>query len=344
MMNKTILLVVSFALMVQAQMLNPALAPAVKVGKTNISRSKIDSLAMMVGIQQMSQRAGKQVSADQIPPQAMQQLRWAMTEQLISTELLKLEAKALKTKVPKSRLDSAVKALKAQFPSNQKFKEYLKKIGLSDKKFKAKINEQLVSDALLASKMKKVTSPTDKEAKDWFKKNKDKLPVNDSIAGFRILMKKTANATQNKDKKNFLDGLGAQVRLGKTPANAFPQMAAQYSEEKGADKTGGVIKPFIAKSKGAEWVKAVKGLKLGGVTSAFETKEGIQIFFLARVNDGKYESYESEIKYMLSAEKEQGQMMVVQKYVKGLAKKYPVKYLDLAYKAPARAEATAPKK
>ena len=42
MMNKAILLVVSLAFMVQAQMLNPALAPAVKVGKTNISRSKID--------------------------------------------------------------------------------------------------------------------------------------------------------------------------------------------------------------------------------------------------------------------------------------------------------------
>ena len=70
---------------VSAQLMSGKNLDVIRVEKTGISQGKIDSLARMLGEQQAKGR--------QIPPEGMQQLRWAVIDNLVGQELLKLEIK-----------------------------------------------------------------------------------------------------------------------------------------------------------------------------------------------------------------------------------------------------------
>ena len=130
------------------------------------------------------------------------------------------------------------------------------------------------------------------------------------------------------DKKELLKGLAAQVRLGKA---SFATLAAQYSDDADARKTGGVMNKFIAKSKGADFAKAIGNLNVGDISDVFSTTEGLQIFMLTEKNDGKFENYKVQIEYILRVQAEQERQLKVKAYLDELAAKYKVQYLNKDY-------------
>ena len=129
----------------------------------------------------------------------------------------------------------------------------------------------------------------------------------------------------------MLKGLAAQVRTKKA---TFAQLAAIYSEDKDAKKTGGMMPKFTAKSKGDAFVKAVSKIKVGEITDVVTEKDGVYIFMLAERNDGKYESYKVQIEYYLRLQAEQERQMKLKAYLDELAKVYKVQYLDKKYTPP----------
>jgi parvulin-like peptidyl-prolyl isomerase len=133
------------------------------------------------------------------------------------------------------------------------------------------------------------------------------------------------------DAKEVLKGLAAQVRSKKA---TFAQLAAVYSDDKDAKKTGGVMNKFIAKSKGDAFAKAVAKIKVGEMTDVIVEKDGVSIFMLTEKNDGKYESYKHQIDYILRVQAEQDRQMQLKAYLDGLGKVYKVQYLDKKYTPP----------
>ena len=165
--------------------------------------------------------------------------------------------------------------------------------------------------------------------------------VNDTISGVQIYLKiaKGESAQAITDKKRILDGLSAQLRARKitdlmTLAQQFQLLAAQYSDDPTAREQGGLLKPFVPKTMGNDFVKAIAKLKVGQVSDAFVGKNGVTIFLLTEKNDGKYESYEHKIEYILRLEKEKERQLGVKAYLDQLAKKYPVNYLNKDYTSP----------
>lgn len=75
-----------------AQLMNSKSLDVIRVEKTGISAGKIDSLAKMLGEQQFR---GKKID-----DQTMTQLRYAVIDNLVGQELIKLECKKQGIKVP----------------------------------------------------------------------------------------------------------------------------------------------------------------------------------------------------------------------------------------------------
>ncbi len=307
-----------------AQLMNTKSLDVIRVEKTGISAGKIDSLAKMLGEQQFR---GKKID-----DQTMTQLRYAVIDNLVGQELIKLEAKKMGIKVSKGKVDSLTTLFKAQFPSEDAFQKELKKSNTTMAQFREKLEDQLKSEAILEQKVPYPKDPTEKQKEAFWELNKSKVQINDSISGARIVIYTKGKSKQEiEDAKDMLKGLAAQVRSKKA---TFAQLAAMYSDDQTAKKTGGVMTKFVAKSKGDAFVKAVNKVKVGEITEPYTDKEGISIFMLTEKNDGKYESYKHQIEYILRVQAEQDRQAQLKAYLDGLGKVYKVQYLDAKYTPP----------
>lgn len=323
-LKKSVLPVMLCSALASAQLASGKNFDVIRVGKTGISQAHVDSLADAL---EKAQTRGRAVS---VPVEAKMQLRWAVIDNLVGQELVKLEAKALGIKVPKNRVDSVATLFKKQYPSLEVFNKELKKNGITEMQFNARIEQQLQSDILLETKVPYPADPTEKQIAAYWELNKGKVSINDTISGARILLKNKKGESKQAiaDKKELLKGLAAQVRLGKA---SFAVLAAQYSDDADAKKTGGVMNKFIAKSKGADFEKAIGKLSVGDISDVFSTNEGLQIFMLTEKNDGKFANYKVQIEYILRVQAEQERQMKIKSYLDELAKKYAVKYLNKDY-------------
>ncbi|SHJ46300.1 peptidylprolyl isomerase [Fibrobacter sp. UWP2] len=322
--SRSVLAVVLAAGIASAQLLNSKSLDVIRVEKTGISAGKIDSLAQMLAAQQFH---GKKVNEE-----TMTQVRYAVIDNLVGQELVKLECKKQGIKVAQSKVDSVTKLFKKQFPSEDAFQKELKKSNTTMAQFKSKIEDQLKSEALLEKKVPYPKDPTEKQKEAFWELNKGKAQINDTISGARIYMSTKGKSKQEiEDAKEVLKGLAAQVRTKKA---TFAQLAAVYSDDPEAKKTGGVMNKFLAKSKGDAFAKAVAKIKVGEITDVVVEKDGVSIFMLTEKNDGKYESYKHQIDYILRVQAEQDRQMQLKAYLDGLAKVYKVQYLDKKYTPP----------
>ena len=322
--SRSVLAVALAAGLASAQLLNSKSLDVIRVEKTGISAGKIDSLAQMLAAQQFH---GKKVNDE-----TMTQVRYAVIDNLVGQELVKLECKKQGIKVSKAKVDSLTALFKKQFPSEDAFQKELKKSNTTMAQFKEKIEDQLKSEQLLEKKVPYPKDPTEKQKEAFWELNKSKAQINDTISGARIFMSTKGKSKQEiEDAKEVLKGLAAQVRSKKA---TFAQLAAVYSDDADAKKTGGVMNKFIAKSKGDAFAKAVAKIKVGEMTDVIVDKDGVSIFMLTEKNDGKYESYKHQIDYILRVQAEQDRQMQLKAYLDGLGKVYKVQYLDKKYTPP----------
>ena len=117
--SRSVLAVALAAGVASAQLLNSKSMDVIRVEKVGISAGKIDSLAQMLGQQQAP---GKKLSEEM-----MTQLRYAVIDNLVGQELVKLECKKQGIKVSAAKVDSVSKLFKAQFGSEEVFQKELKK-------------------------------------------------------------------------------------------------------------------------------------------------------------------------------------------------------------------------
>ena len=322
--SRSLLAVAMAAGIASAQLLNSKSIDVIRVEKVGFSAGRIDSLTQALALQQFQ---GKKVNDE-----TMTQVRYAVIDNLVGQELVKLECKKQGIKVPASRVDSLATLFKKQFPSEDMFQKQLKQSGQTMAQFKEKIEDQLKSEELLKKKVPFPADPTEEKKKAFWELNKEKAVINDSISGARIWVStKGKKAQEINDTKDMLKGLAAQVRTKKA---SFAQLAAIYSEDKDAKKTGGMMPKFTAKSKGDAFVKAVNKIKVGEITEPYTDKDGISIFMLTEKNDGKYESYKHQIDYILRVQAEQDRQAQLKAYLDGLGKTYKVQYLDAKYTPP----------
>ena len=322
--SRGVLAVALAAGVASAQLLNSKSLDVIRVEKTGISAGKIDSLAQMLAVQQFH---GKKVNEE-----TMTQVRYAVIDNLVGQELVKLECKKQGIKVSKTKVDSLTALFKKQFPSEDAFQKELKKSNTTMAQFKSKIEDQLKSEQILEKKVPYPKDPTEEDLKAFWQLNQSKVDLNDTISGARIFIStKGKSAQEISDAKDMLKGLAAQVRSKKA---TFAQLAAMYSDDKEAKKTGGIMNKFVAKSKSAAFAKAVGKIKVGEISEVITENDGVSIFMLTEKNDGKFESYKHQIDYILRVQREQERQAKLKAYLDELGKTYKVQYLDKKYEPP----------
>ena len=232
--------VLLMAAVASAQLMNGKSFDVIRVEKVGISGGKIDSLAQMLGAQQFR---GKKITDEM-----MTQLRYAVIDNLVGQELVKLECKKQGIKVSAAKVDSVSALFKAQFPSDAAFQAELKKSNTTMAQFKEKIEDQLKSEVLLEKKVPYPAEPTEKQRQAFWELNKSKASINDTVSGARIFIStKGKKAQEISDAKDMLKGLAAQVRSKKA---TFAQMAAMHSDDPAATTSGGGMNKGIDESKG----------------------------------------------------------------------------------------------
>lgn len=323
--SSLLLLLLVLPTLATAQLKSPTGFPAFKVGSVEFTRGKVDSMVQQLLV---SQYRGKQP-----PAGAAEQMRSAVVENLVAGELVRQEAIAQGIKPRQSAVDSLEEQMRKQVTAalpDKNFDSYLKQMGYTKESFRKKISDQVMGEQLLEKVAPYPAEPTEAEAKAFFKNNPKKFPVNDSVAGFAIYL--TVSKAEKKEtieeKTKFLEGLASQVRIAKAD---FRMLAAQYSEDPNARQTGGLQEPFLPKTKGAVWVKALGEIKVGEITKVFRDGDKLYLFALAARNDGKYESYRDQILMHLAMEREQERMQKIITYLNELFKKHGVKYYDKNY-------------
>jgi len=306
----------------------------IRVNNVGIRQGQVDSVTNT--LRQLAQAQGQNVSQE-----GMIQLRWIAVNQLVGQELVKAEIAKQGLKADAKKVDSLIAVFKKQFPNEAAFKQELKKTGSTDADFKKYIETQLLADQLLEKKIPMPKEPTAKEKKDYWEKHKNEAIVSDTIGGIRIVLNiaKGENAQAIQDKKDLLKGYAAQARMARVNLMAlmeqFAMMAARVSEEPNAQKDGGIMKKFIPKSQGNEFANAVKNLKVGQISEPFvQDGNKVVMFMLTEKNDGKFESYEHEIDYILKLEAERSRQIATKNYLDQLAKSYKVQYLNKDYTPP----------
>ena len=176
--SRSLLAVAMAAGIASAQLLNSKSIDVIRVEKTGFSAGRIDSLTQALALQQFQ---GKKVNDE-----TMTQVRYAVIDNLVGQELVKLECKKQGIKVPAARVDSLSALFKKQFPSEEMFQKQLKQSGQTMAQFKEKIEDQLKSEELLKKKVPFPKDPTEKQKEAFWELNKDKAVINDSISGARI--------------------------------------------------------------------------------------------------------------------------------------------------------------
>jgi parvulin-like peptidyl-prolyl isomerase len=320
-------LVALLATSASAQLLGGSNLTVIKVGKTEFSQGKVDSLTKLL--------AAQQLQGQQPTDEIMQQVRWAVIDNVVGQELLRLEADHLKMTANQKKVDSLITMFKSQFPSEEVFTKELKKSGATLAEFQEKVRRQVIADGLLEKMVPYPADPTEAEKKAYFDKHKAEAVVSDTISGVQIYLKldKGESGQAVTDKKRILEGLAAQWRSKKAAnlmagAQAFQVLAAQYSDEPDAKSDGGLLKPFVPTG---DMAKALKALKVGEVSEVFQDKDGVKIFLLTERNDGKYESYAHKVDYIMRLEKERTRQASIKVYLDGLTKRYPVVYMNKDY-------------
>ena len=303
---------------------------AISVGTVTIRKNQIDTLAGM-----MARARG--VSLGSLPDDQATMLKRAVANQLIGKELVELEAKARGIQATPREIDSAVKDLKSRFPDAASWQRALQSSGDNEAEVRNKVARQIRSEKLIAANIAAPEQPTEAEIKAlWNEKRKD-FPINDSLGAVQILLladsQTTPEAATSKRRRlevlrsELLDDTANTVLL----TQHFMELAARNGEGPEA-RIGGYLERFLPDDFNAEFKSQVVKLRVGQMSPVFRTPLGFHLVLLIEKYDGKYDSYRLQsVQYLMAMKK--GQMETeMRDFLKKLAAKYPVKYLQNGYR------------
>ncbi len=296
----------------------------ISIGGTLITKSRIDTLTRFMAKSQGIEDPAKIKSLEKL-----------IATNLIGQELLEKEAKKLLIDATPKEMDSAVKIFKANFPDDASFRKALLEAGDTETKLKEKISRQIRADKTLSRVSKKPELPNEKEMLDFWGKNQKSFPINDSLRALQIVLQADAKmpiatANQLKQKLESIRQELATDTIAPILVRKFMNYAAKLSDGP-EGKVGGDLQRFHPNDFNPEFRKQIINLQVGVLSPVFRTPLGFHLILLIEKYDGKYNSYKMQIMQNLIAQKTAQSGEEIRVFLKGLAMKYPVKFIDTSY-------------
>ena len=250
--------------------------------------------------------------AKEYGPAQMQQkidsMRNDLIERLVEDRLILQEARKANISIDKNRIKAKISELKRAHNSDQEFREYLFKQGMTEADLENKLRDQMMTYEIVDNKIKSRIVVKPSEITDYFVKNPDQFMVPEQREFLSIVLETQPQA----------DKVSVDLKAGKSA----PEIEKEYSVKTNTftAKMGGELKK--------ELEDVVSSLGTGAVSDAVKIGDVFYVFKLLRIiplYQQQLIDVQSDINKMLSDKRMQEDMV---SWLDELKKKAYIKYMQ----------------
>ena len=239
----------------------------------------------------------KQVPADQIK-QVTENIRKQVINDFTVRTILTNEVSRLNISVSDSEVTDAINRLKSGLPQGMTIEDFMAKNNMNKEKMQEEIRFGIKVNKMVLSQISGKIKPTDKEIDKFYKKNKDKFQMPESVRVRHILVAKAAGDDDKvrAEKKAKAEDLRKQLLAGADFAELAKKNSDCPSRQSGGDlgvfTRGDMVKPFE---------EAAFSQEVNAIGPVVETDFGYHIIQVLERNAPKILALDEKMKGNISA-------------------------------------------
>ena len=247
------------------------------VNGVNIA-SKDFNQALNYYLQMVAQRG------QQIPESQMPEIKNAILENLIITELLFQESKQKGIQVNAEDVTKQLQSIKQQVPSEAEFKKLLGENQITESDLRLQIERDMAIQQLINKEVAQKVMISDEESKTYYDTHPQSFVQPEQVRASHILIKVDADATeaQKTEARKKITAIQQKLKKGED----FASLAENYSEDT-TSKKGGDLGYFGRGQMVEPFEEAAFSLKPNEISDIVETQYG---YHLIKVVDKKPEA------------------------------------------------------
>lgn len=252
-----------------------------------------------------------------VSEETMAGIRKKAMETLIDKELQYQYALEKEMSVSRDEIESQFSGTERAYGSSKKFKEAIKKSGLTKDEVKEYIKKRLLTAKAKEQEVTAKARMSDEELRDHYEKNKGAFNRPEQFRASHILIgvEPAASAEDRRKKLQLAKDILAKIKAGED----FVKLAMRYSTDAGTAPIGGDIGTFHKGMMADDSLeKAVLALKVGEVSDVVESLYGYHIVMLTDLKPPTQLSFD-DVKIDIKVRLEQKRADVLyKKWMEGL--------------------------
>jgi peptidyl-prolyl cis-trans isomerase C len=250
-----------------------------------------------------------------IPHEQMAQLKTDIVDNLIDGELLYQESQKENIVVDDATVDEHIATLKKQFPSEEKFKETIQGMNISEDEIRTDYKRGRSIELLLEGKVVKDVSLPDGAAKIYYDENPTFFKQPGQVQASHILIKVEAGADEavKAEARKQIEDIQQKIKDG----GDFAELAKEFSEGP-SNVNGGDLGLFGRGQMVPPFEEAAFAMEPGQVSDVVETRFGYHLIKLADKKDDSTAPFEDVEERLMQYLKQQETQKQVGAYIETL--------------------------
>jgi peptidyl-prolyl cis-trans isomerase C len=238
-----------------------------------------------------------QVMKDQIPKERLQEVKETVRKRLMDDfvirSLLQDEVGRRKIMVSEKEVMDALEQMRGSMPQGVTIEDLMRRNQVTQAEMKEEIRFGIQINKLVLASLERKTKPTDKEITSFYRKNKDKFKLPESVRVRHILVAKSTGDDEKMkaEKKAKAEGIRNQLLGGAD----FAQLA-MTSSDCPSKQAGGDLGTFTAGQMVKPFEDAAFSQKKGEIGPVVETDFGYHILQVLEKNNATTMNLDNEIK------------------------------------------------
>jgi parvulin-like peptidyl-prolyl isomerase len=174
-----------------------------------------------------------------LPPAARQQIRFAVLEDLIDHELLRMKVKVntFTLVVSEEEIAERLRRFNERFASKSELEAAMKSQGIPDEQaLRERLTARLQQEKYVESRIAPLIKITDEEARDWYQANQQHLAIPERIEARHIFL-----PTLERDADEVKQSLTAALAELTAKTKDFPTLARELSDDPTTKDQGGSL-------------------------------------------------------------------------------------------------------
>lgn len=220
----------------------------------------------------------------------MYELREKVLNQMVDEKLTDQEIRRFNIQVSEEAIDKTIEEMKKRtLMTDQQLRDSLKKEGLTMDEYRTQMKNQILRVRLVNREVKSKIVITEEDIQAYYEENKAQYVGEGTVHLRQILM--VVSPMAGEEKKQALREKMVLIRQQVKDGASFEALARESSESPLA-KDGGDLGTFPLTDLAPQILNALSGLKTGDVTDILETEQGMQLFYVEALNEGKGKTLE----------------------------------------------------